>query len=150
MNINDFEGKLENTWLENVLKEVRKQLGEKHDFKEKFKKDALETQRELWQEVGSVSIANELEQLVDFLGYIDVMKRQKRSHELTERLQRKYERMVLSPYFGRIDFLENGDRSAVKRKDCCFILPVPEHFIYCVYTIVERLHHYYKKDIKVH
>ena len=114
MNIKDFEWELENEWLENVLKEVRKQLGENQDFKEKFKKDALETQRELWQEVGSVSIANELEQLVDFLGYIDVMKRQKRSHELTGKLQKKYERMVLSPYFGRINFLENGDREGVK------------------------------------
>lgn len=45
-----------------MLKEVHKQLSEKQDFKEKFKKDALETQRELWQEVGSVSISNELDQ----------------------------------------------------------------------------------------
>jgi DNA helicase II / ATP-dependent DNA helicase PcrA len=114
MTINDFEWKLENEWLENVLKEVNKQLGEKHDFKEKFKKDALETQRELWQEVGSVSIANELDQLVDFLGYIDVMKRQKRSHEFTGKLKEKYERMLLSPYFGRIDFHENGEERAEK------------------------------------
>jgi DNA helicase II / ATP-dependent DNA helicase PcrA len=114
MSINDFEWKLENEWLENVLKEVRKQLNEKCDFKEKFKKDAIETQRELWQEVGSVSIANNLDQLVDFLGFIDVMKRQKRSHGFTEKLQEKYERMALSPYFGRIDFHENGDERVEK------------------------------------
>ncbi|HEY5562715.1 MAG TPA: UvrD-helicase domain-containing protein [Clostridiaceae bacterium] len=114
MNINDFEWISENEWLEKVLKEVRIQLSEKQDFKEKFKKHALETQRELWQEVGSLSIANGQEQIVDFLGYIDEMKRQKRNHEITGKLQNKYERMILSPYFGRIDFLENGDEGAKK------------------------------------
>jgi DNA helicase II / ATP-dependent DNA helicase PcrA len=117
MNINDLEWKVENEWLENVLEEVGKQLGEKRDFREKFQKDAIDTQRELWQEVGSVSISNELDQLVDFLGFIDVMKRQKRSHEFTGKLQEKLERMILSPYFGRIDFLENGDERAEK----CYI-----------------------------
>lgn len=114
MNINDFEWELENEWLENVLKEIRKQLEEKRSFNEKFRKDAIETQRELWQEVGSISIANELDQLVDFMSYIDVLKRQKRSHEFTRKQKEKYERMILSPYFGRIDFLENGDSRAEK------------------------------------
>ena len=114
MNINDFEWKLENEYLENVLKEARKQLSEKRDFNEKVKKEAIETQKELWEEVGSVSIANELDQLVDFLGFIDVLKRQKRSHEFIAKLQERYEKMVLSPYFGRIDFLENGDERAEK------------------------------------
>jgi DNA helicase II / ATP-dependent DNA helicase PcrA len=114
MNKSKSELKSENEWLEKVLEETRKQLSEKRDFKEKFKKDAIDTQRELWQEVGSVSISNELEQLVDFLGFIDVMKRQKRSHEFTAKLQEKYEKMVLSPYFGRIDFHENGDERSEK------------------------------------
>jgi DNA helicase II / ATP-dependent DNA helicase PcrA len=117
MSINDFEWNQENEWLETVLKEVHKQLREKCDFKEKFKKEAIETQRELWQEVGPVSIANELDQLTDFLGFINVMKRQKRSHEFIEKLQEKYERMKLSPYFGRIDFHESGDERAEK----CYI-----------------------------
>lgn len=114
MSISKLDWNLENKWLEYVLKVATKQLDEKRDFKEKFKKDAIETQKELWQEVGPISIANELDQLVDFLGFIDVMKRQKRSHGFTEKLQEKYERMILSPYFGRIDFLENGDKKAEK------------------------------------
>ncbi|MGE5630810.1 MAG: hypothetical protein ACM3TR_06895 [Caulobacteraceae bacterium] len=117
MNINDFDWKKENEWLENVLKEARKKLGEKRDFNEKVKKETIETQRELWQDVGSVSIANELDQLVDFLAFIDILKRQKRSYAFTKKLQGKYEKMILSPYFGRIDFLENGDERAEK----CYI-----------------------------
>jgi len=114
LNISDLEWQQENERLENVLKEVHKQLNEKTEFKEKFKKDAIDTQKELWEEVGSVSIANELDQLVDFLAFIDVMKRQKRSHEFTAKLKEKYERMLLSPYFGRIDFLEKGEERAEK------------------------------------
>lgn len=114
MSRNDLEWKLENEWLQDVLKEVRKQFNEKHDFKEKIKKDAIETQKELWQDIGSVSITNGLEQIADFMSFISTMKVQKRSHELTRKLEEKYERMLLSPYFGRVDFLEKGDEKAEK------------------------------------
>ncbi len=110
----DFEWKLEKEWLQAVLQEVLKQYNEKHDLKEKFKKDAIETQRELWDDVGSVSIANGLEQVVDFIGFINTMKIQKRSHEFTKKLEEKYERMLLSPYFGRMDFIENGEEKDKK------------------------------------
>jgi DNA helicase-2/ATP-dependent DNA helicase PcrA len=114
MNSNDFEWKLENEWLQEVLKEARKQFDEKRDFKERFRKDAIETQRQLWQDIGSVSISNGLEQIVDFMGFINTMKIQKRSHEFTRKLQDKYERILLSPYFGRIDFHEKGEEMAEK------------------------------------
>lgn len=110
----DFEWKLEKEWLQEVFQEVRKQYNEKHDLKEKFKKDAIETQRELWNDVGSVSIANGLDQVVDFIGFINTMKIQKRSHEFTKKLEEKYERMLLSPYFGRMDFIENGEEKVEK------------------------------------
>ncbi len=45
MSISDFEWKQENEWLENVLKEARKQLSEKRDFNKKLKKEAIDTQR---------------------------------------------------------------------------------------------------------
>jgi DNA helicase II / ATP-dependent DNA helicase PcrA len=114
MNINDFEWKMEKEWLQKVLKEAQKQLDEKLDYKDRFKKDALETQRELWQELGSVSITNGLEQIVSFMGFMDRMKAQKRKHEITRGLQEKYERIVQSPYFGRIDFHEKGEDKAEK------------------------------------
>ncbi|WP_411681933.1 RNA polymerase recycling motor HelD [Clostridium thailandense] len=114
MNINDFEWKIENEWLELVLKEAQRQLEEKLDYKDRFKKDALETQKEMWEELGSVSVINGLEQVVSFMGFIDRMKYQKRNHEITRRLQEKYARMLQSPYFGRIDFFEKGEEKAEK------------------------------------
>jgi DNA helicase-2/ATP-dependent DNA helicase PcrA len=114
MNINDFEWNLENEWLKKVLKEAQKQLDEKLDYKGRFKKDAIETQRQLWQDLGSLSITNGMEQIVEFMGFIDLMKAQKRKHEITRKFQEKYERIVQSPYFGRIDFIEKGEERAEK------------------------------------
>lgn len=114
MKSSEFEWKQENEWLENVLKEANKQLDEKRDFDEKIKRENIATQKELWQDVGSVSIANQLDQLVDFLAFINVLKSQKRSYGFNKKLQEKYEKIVASPYFGRIDFLENGDERAEK------------------------------------
>lgn len=117
MNNNDFEWKIENEWLQEVLKEAKKQFSEKHDFKEKFKKDALETQKQLWQDLGSVSITNGMEQIVSFMEFIDTMKIQKRRHEFTRKIEEKYERMLLSPYFARMDFVEKGEEKSEK----CYI-----------------------------
>lgn len=114
MKKNDFEWKLENEWLEKTLKEAQKQLKEKQSFKENFKKEAIATQRQLWEDLGSVSVTNGLEQIVEFMEFIDTMKMQKRKHEITRKLEEKYERIISSPYFGRIDFLEKGEGKAEK------------------------------------
>ncbi|SCG84435.1 DNA helicase II / ATP-dependent DNA helicase PcrA [Proteiniborus sp. DW1] len=114
MKNNEIEWKLENEWLKNVLEEARKQYDENRDTKEKIRRDAIDIQKELWEDVGSVSIVNGLEQIADFMGFVSIMKMQKRSHELTRRLQEKYERILSSPYFGRIDFLEDGEEKSEK------------------------------------
>ncbi|MFW2491847.1 RNA polymerase recycling motor HelD [Clostridium chromiireducens] len=117
MNNNDFEWKFEHEWLQEVLKEAQKQFEEKRNSREKFRRDTIEMQRELWENVGSVSIGNGLEQVVDFMQSINAMKIQKRSHEFTRKLEEKYERVLLSPYFARMDFNEKGEDRAEK----CYI-----------------------------
>lgn len=108
MDSNNYEWNFENQWLREVLKEVKKQFDEKHNFKEKFRKETLETQKQLWEDVGAVSVTNGLDQIVDFMEFITTMKIQKRRHEFTRKLEEKYEKMLLSPYFSRIDFTEEG------------------------------------------
>ena len=102
---------------ENVLREVKRQLEEKRDFKDNFKKDAIETQRELWKNVGAVSVENGLQHVVDFMQFINTMKIQKRSHEFERKLVDKYENMISSPYFARMDFKEDGIENVEK----CYI-----------------------------
>ncbi|WP_420535964.1 RNA polymerase recycling motor HelD [Clostridium thermopalmarium] len=114
MNMSNSEWIIENKWLQEILKEIRKQLDKSRDFKEHFKRDYIETQRDMWHDIGSLSISNGLEQIVEFIEFVNIMKAKKRNHEFTRKLEGKYERMLLSPYFGRIDFLENGEEKAEK------------------------------------
>ncbi len=97
--------------LTQVLIEARKQYHDNCEADERLEQEAVATQKELWEDVGAVSISNGLHQLVDFLQFIDTMKRQKRSHSFLEQLKAKYRRMLDSPYFGRIDFKGNGDET---------------------------------------
>lgn len=117
MSINKSEWLVEMKWLENVLREVKGQLEEKRNFKDNFKKDAIETQRELWKNVGAVSVENGLQHVVDFMQFINTMKIQKRSHEFERKLVDKYENMISSPYFARMDFKEDGIENVEK----CYI-----------------------------
>lgn len=114
MGIGEFERNEEGKWLDHVIETARIQLARKREAEEKVKSEAIETQRELWDQVGAISSANGLEQLTDFIGYVNEMKRQKVSYTFIEELSRKYERLTSSPYFGRIDFIENGDGKAAR------------------------------------
>ncbi|WP_346888042.1 RNA polymerase recycling motor HelD [Clostridium sp. UBA1056] len=115
--MNKSEWLVEMEWLEKVLREVKKQLEEKKNSKDNFKKEAIETQRELWENVGAVSVENGLQHIVDFMQFINTMKIQKRSHEFERKLVDKYEKMISSPYFARMDFTEEGEEKAEK----CYI-----------------------------
>lgn len=114
LNKNNTEWVSEKEWLEKVLAEIRKQLDEKRNYKERFRKDYMETHKEMWDDIGSVSISNGLDQVVDFMQFINSTKMQKRSHEFTRKLEEKYEQMLSSPYFGRMDFIENNDDDVEK------------------------------------
>ncbi len=107
--INNNEWKLENEWLEKVLEETTKQLNSKREAKDRLQKEAIETQRELWDDLGAISASNGLEQISEFVSAMDTMKNQKRSHEFNAKQEEKYEKMLESPYFGRIDFLEDDE-----------------------------------------
>lgn len=102
----------ETQWLDDVLAEAARQYRDAFTRDDELKSDALETQRELWENVGSISADNGLDQLVDFLEYISVMKKQKQSHGIIEKQKAKYEKMLRSPYFGRIDFRAASESGA--------------------------------------
>lgn len=89
MRRDNFQWEFENTWLQDVLKEIQKQFNDRRGIKEKFKKDAIETQKDLWNDIGSVSITNGLDQIVDFMDFINTMKIQKRAHDFTRKLEEK-------------------------------------------------------------
>lgn len=114
MTVNKSEWLVEEKWLEKVLNEVKTQLEEKKSLKANFEKEAIETQRELWENVGAVSVEDGLQHAVDFMQFINTMKIQKTSHEFESKLVDKYENMISSPYFARMDFKEEGEEEVEK------------------------------------
>lgn len=114
MSINKSEWIVEEHWLEVVLKEVNRQLEENKNSKDNIRKNAIETQRELWENIGVLSVENGLQHIVDFMQFINTMKSQKRSHEVERKLVDKYENMLSAPYFARIDFKEKGEEKEEK------------------------------------
>lgn len=94
----------EEQWLESVLAEANTQYLDAAARDDALKDDAVETQRDLWEDVGTLAASDGLDKLVDFLEYINVMKKQKRSHGIIEAQKTKLLKILRSPYFGRIDF----------------------------------------------
>ncbi|MEG0855257.1 MAG: RNA polymerase recycling motor HelD [Terrisporobacter sp.] len=117
MSINNNEWNLEKEWLEKVLEETTKQLSGKREAKDRLQKEAKETQRELWEELGSINASDGLDQIAEFVSVMDTIKNQKRSHEFNAKQESKYEKMLKSPYFGRIDFKEEYELESEK----CYI-----------------------------
>lgn len=115
MSITKAEEVYEEERLKRVLDEIRAQLGEKRDSTEKFKKDAISTRKFMWEEVeGAPNNLKELDQLVQAKQYLDELKRQEQRSEFYSRQVKKLEKMLISPYFGRIDFLEEGESNEEK------------------------------------
>lgn len=106
--MDDSDELQERAWLQTVIAEARRQHDASSEDGKRLREDALRTQKELWEEVGPISGSGQLEQLADFMSYIGAMKQQKRSHVFLESQKEKYARIAQSPYFGRIDFSENG------------------------------------------
>ncbi len=102
--MNEREWELERAWLAQVLGEAQRQHIENEQGDERLRADALENRRAFWEEVGPVSGGGEIDQLVDFMQHIDLMKRDLRDQSERRRTRIKLERMLDSPYFGRIDF----------------------------------------------
>ncbi len=112
MELNDLEWQKESAYLSGVLAQAQRQYEESLSRDERLKEEALETQKELWETVGPISPGGGLEQMADFMGYIDAMKRQKQTHSILRERQGRYERMLDSPYFGRVDFQREGEEGA--------------------------------------
>ncbi len=110
--MNDLDRKQEQQWLDRVLAEATAQYDDAADRDDALKTDAVDTQRELWEDVGTIAASDGLDKLVDFLEYISVMKKQKRSHGIIESQLKKLQKILHSPYFGRIDFRVSQDEIA--------------------------------------
>jgi DNA helicase-2/ATP-dependent DNA helicase PcrA len=106
MTKNTFDRQYEEDRLKQVLFEIQQQLEIEKQFLNRQKSTVMTERKMLWDDgprnVYSFDDALKLSQQVNELQNLEV------ALENSHRLIAKLEKMLLSPYFGRIDFLENG------------------------------------------
>jgi DNA helicase-2/ATP-dependent DNA helicase PcrA len=99
--------------LDRVIKELEKQLEDGRNAVRNFKKEAIDLQKEMWEEVKCAPTGlTDLEDATQIWQYQAALSRHARKYRFSYDRVGRLERMVQSPYFGRIDFIEDGEEKA--------------------------------------
>jgi len=96
--------------LKKTLDEINRQLKIRYNDKLNFEKNMRETYRNMWEEVERAPTdLHDLEQLVQAKMYLDDMRNMESAFKSSARKIQYLEKMRDNPYFGRIDFKEDGE-----------------------------------------
>lgn len=96
--------------LEKVSAEIKAQLDIGINATEKFKKDALEMQKQMWEDVRLAPTSlSDLEDATQVIQYQLGISNQARKYKISSEKVGRLRKMLPSPYFGRIDFAEDGE-----------------------------------------
>lgn len=106
LEINETEWALETAQLEEVCSRIEKLLREKRKSIDEYKEDVLEIRRSMWDNTAHV-LSGEFDESVEILQYINSMKQEEQSYQHTAQQIKKLEKMLESPYFARIDFMQD-------------------------------------------
>ncbi|OPX42895.1 helicase IV [Ruminiclostridium hungatei] len=99
--------------LERVVKEIRLQLDRETDAVVNFKKEAIELQKKMWEEVKlTTTDLTDLEGAAQVWQYQTGIANEARKYQFSFSKVTRLEKMLQSAYFGRIDFAEDGEASA--------------------------------------
>lgn len=105
----------ENAYLDRVVKEIKLQLGLGKNAAVNYRDEALKIQKEMWEDVKCTSTSlNDLEDAAQIWQYQSAIASQARNFKVSHDKVAKLERMYPTPYFGRIDFIEEGESHASK------------------------------------
>ena len=95
--------------LNETLEEIASQLALAQSDSRTIRETLTETQRDMWEEVSSVPTSvSDLDELVQAKTYLDEIKNQQVQLRFTRQQINKLTSMQYAPYFGRIDFCEDG------------------------------------------
>ncbi|MBX5435874.1 MAG: UvrD-helicase domain-containing protein [Alicyclobacillaceae bacterium] len=96
--------------LDVVLREIRRQsdqLGAKSDHR---RGDVVESRRQMYDELPHFPVS--FEAVVEIAQSVEQMGRREREYMFSSELRERLERLLASPYFGRMDFREAGESAA--------------------------------------
>lgn len=103
----------EKTYLERVANEIKIQLNSGINAVSNYKKEAIELQKKMWEEVKCTPTdLFDLEAPTTVWQYQASISNQARKYKFSYDMVNRLERMYQSPYFGRIDFVEDGEENA--------------------------------------
>lgn len=112
MALEQAEWELEKARLKMIIRELEEQIGKNFEITKNFKKEAISIQKEMWEEVKLTTVnLMDLEGATQAWQYQMQIESQARKYKHSGEALQKLERLYLSPYFGRIDFLEEGESS---------------------------------------
>lgn len=102
----------EELWLGEVLGRIDHLMEQAGNNAAKSVKETIETRRLMWEDYARHIYT--LDDAIEIKPHLDEMRRQESRELFYRRMLRKLERMARSPYFGRIDFLENAATASEK------------------------------------
>jgi DNA helicase II / ATP-dependent DNA helicase PcrA len=103
----------EKTNLERVVNEIKIQLNNGLNAVSNYKKEAIDLQKKMWEDVRCAPTGlTDLEDSVQIWQYQTEISNQARKYKFSYDKVNRLERMYQSPYFGRIDFIEDGEEKA--------------------------------------
>ncbi len=103
----------ENTHLNKIIDEIRQQLEKWNSSVKNFKKEAVDLQKQMWEEVKlTPTDLFDLEGATQVWQYQTGIMNQARNYKFSFDKANRLERMLRSPFFGRIDFIEDGEETA--------------------------------------
>lgn len=103
----------EKTNLERVVNEIKIQLNNGINAVSNYKKEAIDLQKEMWEDAKCMPTdLFDLEGPTTIWQYQASLSNQARKYKFAYDKVGRLERMYQSPYFGRIDFIEDGEENA--------------------------------------
>jgi len=103
----------EKTNLERVVNEIKIQLNNGANAVINYKKEAIDLQKDMWEDAKCMpSDLFDLEAATTAWQYQTSLSNQARKYKFAFDKVGRLERMYQSPYFGRIDFIEDGEENA--------------------------------------
>ncbi len=103
----------EKAYLNRVGNEIKMQLEMGMNAVTDYKKEAIKLQKEMWEDVRCAPTSLfDLEDATQIWQYQTGISNQARKYKFSYEKVSRLERMYPSPYFGRIDFLEDGEKNA--------------------------------------
>lgn len=113
-NLQNEEWKLEQERVIFVVKEIDKKINKLGKNVGEVSSDVLEIRKTFWQDVTvNMDEADDIaETAASIKQQAELLSERERTHKQMDKQLKTLARLKYSPYFGRIDFLENGEKSA--------------------------------------